>query len=121
MYIIPQGPNANNLSSGCLNCFTDLLTKDGIALNVTNRYGKGLGKSQTSNFAPRLGLAYQVTPKLVARGGFGIFYNGFENRGFSPNIGENYPFQFNFTFQPPDPGHSFTYTGCATAGPGGNA
>ena len=45
-----------------------------------------------------MGFAYQVTPKLVARGGFGIFYNGFENRGFSPNLGENYPFQFNFQF-----------------------
>ena len=29
-----------------------------------------------------------------------MFYNGFENRGFSPNLGENYPFQFNFNFTP---------------------
>jgi hypothetical protein len=28
-----------------------------------------------SNFAPRVGFAYQLTPKLVARGGFGIFYD----------------------------------------------
>ena len=34
----------------------------------------------------------------MVRGGFGMFYNGFENRGFSPNIGENYPFQFNFSY-----------------------
>ena len=64
---------------------------------IGNKYGKGLGKSQKTNFAPRVGFAYQVTPKLVARGGFGMFYNGFENRGFSPNLGENYPFQFNFS------------------------
>jgi len=122
MYIIPQGANAGNLSPSFLN----LLAKDGITLDTTNRYGKGLGKSQTTNFAPRLGLAYQVTPKLVARVGFGLFYNGFENRGFSPNIGENYPFQFNFQFQPPDAGHSVTFTNadgtpCTTAGPGGSA
>ena len=41
-------------------------------------------------------VCLSAIPKLVARGGFGIFYNGFENRGFSPNLGENYPFQFNF-------------------------
>src|SRR5206468_5072841 len=60
------------------------------------------------------GFAYQVSPKLVARGGFGIFYNGFENRGFSPNLGENYPFQFNFQFQPPDAGHPIAYAGCTS-------
>jgi len=121
MYIIPEGKNSGNLSSGCLTCFTDLLAKDGINLLVSNRYGKGLGKSQRGNVAPRVGFAYQVNPKLVARGGFGIFYNGFENRGFSPNIGENYPFQFNFSFFQPDDNHPITFPGCATAGPGGSA
>src|ERR1700687_4903035 len=68
------------------------------------------------NFAPRLAFAYQVTPKLVVRGGFGIFYNGFENRGFSPNIGENYPFQFNFQFFRPDDNHPIKeFAGCPTA------
>jgi hypothetical protein len=117
MYIIPPGKNSGNLSPS----FISLLAKDGITLAVTNKYGQGLGDSQKSNFAPRVGFAYQVTPKFVARGGFGIFYNGFENRGFSPNLGENYPFQFNFQFQPPDAGHAITFPGCATAGPGGSA
>jgi hypothetical protein len=112
MYIIPPGKNANNLSPS----FKSLLANDGIALAITNKYGQGLGRSQKTNFAPRLGVAYQVSPKLVARAGFGLFYNGFENRGFSPNLGENYPFQFNFQFQPADPGHAITYPTC---GPGG--
>jgi hypothetical protein len=118
-YIIPQGPNANNLAAS----FTSLLAQDGIALAVTNKYGKGLGTSQKTNFAPRFGFAYQVTPKLVARGGFGLFYNGFENRGFSPNLGENYPFQFNFQFAQPDDNHPLVYSGCTAngAGPIGNA
>src|SRR5207245_5163987 len=97
--LIPSGPNAGNLSSGCATCFTDLLAKDGIAL-ITGKYGKSLAEGQKNNFGPRFGFAYQATPKLVVRGGFGIFYNGFENRGFSPNLGENYPFQFNFSFFP---------------------
>jgi hypothetical protein len=56
-----------------------------------------------------------VSSKLVARGGFGLFYNGFENRGFSPNLGENYPFQFNFQYSAPDDGHPISFPGCAPA------
>jgi hypothetical protein len=118
-YLIPSGPNAGNLSSGCATCFTDLLAKDGIAL-ITGKFGKSLAEGQKTNFAPRLGFAYQATPKLVVRGGFGIFYNGFENRGFSPNLGENYPFQFNFSFFNPDSGHPIKdFAGCPTATPAG--
>ncbi|HEX4486175.1 MAG TPA: TonB-dependent receptor [Terriglobales bacterium] len=120
-YIIPKGgANTGSLSTS----FTDLLATDGIKLAVTDQFGKGLGNSQKANFAPRFGFAYQVTPKLVARGGFGLFYNGFENRGFSPNLGENYPFQFNFSFNSPkDDSHPIVYSGCTspTAGPIGNA
>src|SRR6185437_4585658 len=65
---------------------------------VTNRYGQGLLETQKTNFAPRIGLDYQITPKLVGRGGFGIFYNSCENQGYGPNIGENYPFVFNFGY-----------------------
>src|SRR6202035_676577 len=110
MYILPGGSNPANLSTS----FTNLLAADGIALAITNRYGKGLGNSQKANFAPRIGFAYQVTPKLVARGGFGMFYNGFENRGFSPNLGENYPFQFNFQFAAANDGTPITYPGCTS-------
>jgi hypothetical protein len=114
LYIIPPGPNSGNLSPS----FLSLLTTDGITLDVTNKYGSGLGNSQNANFAPRIGFAYQVNPKLVVRGGFGLFYNGFENRGYSPNIGENYPFQFQFNFPEPNANTPITFPGCATAGPG---
>jgi len=96
LYIVPQ--SANSAASNFSASFNSLLAADGITPAITNKYGKGLGNSQKSNFAPRFGFAYQVTPKFVARGGFGIFYNGFENRGYSPNLGENYPFQFSFDF-----------------------
>ncbi len=109
MYLLPPGASTSNLSSS----FNALLAADNIALKVGG-YGKGLGNSQKSNFAPRVGFAYQVTPKLVARGGFGMFYNGFENRGFSPNLGENYPFQFNFSFAPANDNTPITYSGCSS-------
>jgi hypothetical protein len=100
--------------------FINLLTTDNILCESTNAYGAGLGHSQNNNWAPRVGFAYQVSPKLVVRGGFGLFYNGFENRGFSPNLGENYPFQFNFQYSsnndvsPISAGTPFE--GCPTAG-----
>jgi Carboxypeptidase regulatory-like domain/TonB dependent receptor/TonB-dependent Receptor Plug Domain len=125
-YLIPQGKtdlsyltSVDCTNPANANFLTCLLAKDGIALSV-GKYGKSLGVGQKSNIAPRFGFAYQPTPKLVLRGGFGIFYNGFENRGFSPNLGENYPFQFNFSFFNPDAGHPINnFTGCATATPAG--
>ncbi len=120
LYLIPNGANSGNLSSDPVTGFTTLLAADGIGLKVTDEFGDGLGESQKNNFAPRVGFAYQFTPKLVVRGGFGIFYNGFENRGFSPNIGENYPFQFNFAFFRQDDNHPFSnFAGCPTATPAG--
>ena len=79
--------------------FTSLLAKDGIALKFIDN--PGLSNVQNTNFGPRVGLAYQINPKLVVRTGFGMFYNAFENAGYGPNIGENFPFQF--TINPPAP------------------
>ena len=92
-------PLLKDPSTGQLLGFTDLLSQDGIQLVSTNEYGKGLLQTQKYNFAPRVGFALQATPKLVVRGGFGLFYNSFENQGYGPNIGENYPFVFNFGYQ----------------------
>ena len=137
-YLIPaSGKDDRSLSSTANNPalngngFLDLLQKDGIALEETDRYGKGLLKTQRTNWAPRLGFAYQASPKLVVRGGFGFSYNAFENQGYGPNIGENYPFVFNFNYAQANlPGYvpsvtpisaSTPWAGCATAGPGGTA
>ena len=45
-----------------------------------------------TNIAPRIGFAYAVTPRMVARAGYGIFYGGEENQGGNPNRGEQVPF-----------------------------
>ncbi|MHB8654612.1 MAG: TonB-dependent receptor domain-containing protein [Terriglobia bacterium] len=103
-YLIPiQRKNRPSLSPS----FVNLLAADGISLVYTPN--AALGNSQSTNFAPRLGFAYQATQKLVVRGGYGIFYGGFENRGFSPNLGENYPFQFDFHFTNPNDWTPNTY------------
>jgi len=116
-YIMPGGTNPASFSTS----FVNLLAADNITPAITGAYGDGLGNSQKKNFAPRIGFAYQADSKLVVRGGWGIFYNGFENRGYSPNLGENYPFQFDFNFTPPSDGIPTTFAGCPTAGPGGTA
>ena len=111
-YLIPVGrkdkPPLSTPATAGSNAFTALLAKDGIQLVYSDN--PTLGVSQKTNFAPRIGFAYQATPKLVVRGGYGIFYGGFENRGYSPNIGENYPFQFNFQFFNPNDWTSIIYT-----------
>ena len=76
--------------------FLAAAANDGIAIKYLDNLS--LGVSQKTNFGPRIGFAYQVTPKLVARAGFGMFYNGFENRGYYPNLGEAYPYQFQYSF-----------------------
>ncbi len=107
--------------------FVDLLAKDGIKLEQTDQYGKGLVQVQKDNFAPRVGFAYEVSPKLAVRGGIGLFFNSFENAGFGPNIARNYPFAYSFNFQgtgsdaAPFSAGPNPYGTCATAGPGGSA
>jgi carboxypeptidase family protein/TonB-dependent receptor-like protein len=56
----------------------------------------GLGESQKTNFGPRIGVAYRVTPKLVVRAGAGIFFGGFENSTIGTYF--DFPFQFNLVF-----------------------
>jgi hypothetical protein len=79
--------------------FTDALARDGIALVYTDKYGTGMGTIQKLNFAPRFGFAYSLTPRWVVRGGYGIFYGAFENRGGYPSLGYNYPFQYEVGLQ----------------------
>jgi hypothetical protein len=51
---------------------------------------RGLYHTTHTNFAPRIGLAYQLMPKLVLRSGYGIFFvpNIYNN---SPNLGYSQP------------------------------
>ena len=90
--------SANQTKTPLSPSFTQLLAKDGIQLVYTNKYGSGLGISQKGNFGPRFGIAYQLTPKLVVRGGYGIFYGAFENRGGYPSLGYNYPFEYQLSY-----------------------
>ncbi len=83
----------------------------------------GLVSPSLTNFAPRVGMAYQISNKLVMRAGYGIFYGGEENGPFSnPSPGFNPPFFVteNFT-QPcglPAANPNPNQPNCAVLGPG---
>src|SRR5579862_7351812 len=62
----------------------------------------GLISPDLHNFAPRVGLAYQIADKLVFRAGYGIFYGGEENGPYSnPSPGFNPPFFITENFISP--------------------
>jgi hypothetical protein len=62
----------------------------------------GLISPDTNNFAPRVGLAYQATNKMVVRAGYGIFYGGDEAGPYSnPSMGFNPPFFISKNFNQP--------------------
>ena len=65
-------------------------------INIVCSDVPGLGHSQLGNFSPRVGFAYQMTPKLVVRGGYGFFYGGFENSTIETYV--DFPFQFTLDY-----------------------
>jgi hypothetical protein len=75
--------------------FLSILAKDNIAVQYVDN--ERLVTAQKTNFAPRIGFAYQAHPNTVFRGGFGIFYGGLQSQG-NGNLGANFPYsnQANF-------------------------
>jgi len=63
------------------------------ASNATGWYDRALIHPDLNNFAPRLGFAYQMMPRLVWRGGYGVFYQH-ENRIGSESLIQLNPPQF---------------------------
>jgi hypothetical protein len=74
--------------------YTAILAKDGIRVQGG---GLDVGRAQKTNFAPRIGFAYQLTSKLVVRAGYGMFFGGAEELGGSPLLTENFPFEYTVT------------------------
>jgi carboxypeptidase family protein/TonB-dependent receptor-like protein len=57
--------------------------------------GKSLVQPDKNNFAPRVGLAYQLTPETVVRAGYGRFFMLFERAGSEDQLALNLPFLVN--------------------------
>jgi hypothetical protein len=86
VYVLPKSQENVPLSPIYLN--------DLAADNITLKYSsnRSLLSAQHANFAPRVGVSYQISDKLVMRSGFGLYYDGVENLGNYVNLGANYPF-----------------------------
>jgi hypothetical protein len=89
--------------------------------NITIRYtgNRSLVNSDHHEFAPRIGFAYQPTPRTVVRGGFGFFYGGQENIGLGLNLYNNPPFFLTSSINPiPNQCYNTAATGivCPTNG-----
>ena len=82
------------------------VAKDGIDIVCSSQ--PGLGVSQKRNFSPRFGFAYQLTPKLVVRGGYGVFFGGFENSVVETYV--DFPFQFTQSFNYQVPNSPITFS-----------
>lgn len=94
-YILANSQRNDYLAPGFLN----LLAMDNMSLSYTGV--RSLVKSQYDQLAPRLGIAFSLTNKLVVRSGFGLFYGGLESIGGAPNLGYSYPFQYSVNFYGP--------------------
>ncbi len=83
-YIFEQGP-----------CYLQVIT---VADRGKCGLGEALVRTDKNNFAPRIGLAYQATPKLVIRSGFGVFFGRDEDIGITNRLPNNPPFITSATF-----------------------
>lgn len=97
-FLLPKSQQGLSLAPS----FLSQLAASNIALRYSSH--RSLALSQFTDFSPRVGIAYQVTPRTVIRGGFGTFYGGLESIGGAPNPGYNYPYSFTSNF--PSPGCS---------------
>ena len=64
-----------------------------LLIDLAGRGGnsRSLVNSNTTDFMPRVGVAYQVSPATVVRAGFGLFYSP-ENDAREDILTKNYPF-----------------------------
>lgn len=83
--------------------FSPIYTNDLTADNITLGYSsnRALLNAQHDNFAPRVGVSYELNNRLVVRTGFGLFYDGVENLGNYVNLGANYPYDVEQFFPAP--------------------
>jgi len=90
--------------------FPEVAAADNVTIGYTGN--PGIITAQKTNFAPRIGIAYSPDAKTAIRAGYGIFFGGLESTGYYPNLGENYPFQYEANFPS---GNCGTYS-CPTDG-----
>jgi hypothetical protein len=95
VYLLPASQKSLTLSP----VYVNDLTASNISIQYTGN--RGLLNPQHLNFAPRFGIAWQLSDKLVVRTGFGMYYSGLENLGNYVNLGANNPFDIESNWYTP--------------------
>jgi outer membrane receptor protein involved in Fe transport len=88
-FMTPQLERDNHIANFDATTVALLQAKDG------SMEDRALVKPDRNNFAPRVGLTYSVSPRLVLRGGYGIFYNLYDRIGSEDQLALNLPFLIN--------------------------
>ncbi len=89
--VTPQWVDGNHLAN------FDPSTNTLIQAPGGSLYGRALVHMPALNFAPRLGLAYQVNPKTVIRAAYGLSYDQFNREGGENLLAYNGPYIINST------------------------
>lgn len=86
----------------------DTIVNSGLVVAGNNKAYRTPGASASTltqrqwGLGPRIGIAYNATPSVVMRGGFGIYYDRGEYfTNFSPSAGNGFNGPFGVTVQPP--------------------
>lgn len=90
-FATPQWEDQNRLSN------YDPATNTLIQAKPGGIYERSLVHPDKNNWAPRVGLAFQVTPRTVIRSGYGISYIHFNRMGGENLLGYNGPSIVNLT------------------------
>ena len=87
---------------------SDTIVNSGLIVAGNNKQYATAGATKSTltsrqwGVAPRVGLAYSLTPKFVVRTGFGLYYDRGEYfTEFSPSAGGGFNGPFGVTLQPP--------------------
>ncbi len=89
--VTPQFVSGNHLAN------FDPSTNTLLQASTGSRYKRALVHTPMLDFAPRLGVAYQVDPKTVIRSAYGISYDQFNREGGENLLAYNGPYIVNST------------------------
>ncbi len=96
-------PNVTVTAGVRYEMFTPLLDKKNLLTNIDpatgktftakdgNLFDRALIHPDRNDLAPRVGVSWSVSPRLVVRGGFGIFYQQTDRYGSESQLGLNLP------------------------------
>lgn len=108
-FATPQWEEKNRIAN------FDPATNKLIQAKAGSLYNRSLVNPDRNNFAPRIGLAWQVMPKTVVRSGYGVSFVHFNRMGGENLLGYNGPAIVNLTINQANPGTLCTgdnYLGC---------